>query len=753
MRNLYYRLLTGLFLLSLPQILTAQVISGSVYHTKRGIPMSGVSVRIEGTALSATTSFEGRFYINNIPTGKSEIIFEKTGFISKTAGIEYERGQDTISIGISLCPTSTSIDREKQSVAWRYNRQNNQTPQSVASLDGDMIREVPARNLPDILLGVPGGAWIQNSYASTSPQIRGLSGNHVLLLKNNIPILPSTLSQGASPWWLTVDPMSISRVEILRGSGSVLYGNNASGGVVSLQTNQPEFSDGKGQIHVTAGTRLQPGSAELGGNAGIQLANNGISLSTNVYRRDFGAMPLASSSTADRPGGYDTKGLESTLNIRISPNHLLQVAWERHNLQIDTVGSIQEDWQDQKLTREQFSTKWTGFFEEVWWKEISLTAVRQNYHQDRRYLIDEINPIAIREDEALETVRAMLEIRSNPIFLWNAVSGVDVARHEVESKAWMLPPDGSVDPTLPSIPNGATQEEVGIYSLHTVDILKLRLAFGGRAQAQRVMWDDVRWGADTWTPQALTGNISAMYALTRGIDITSSFRTGFRAPGLADLRSGLPSQGTIVIPSDSLGAERTFSSEIGLKADNKYFSGSLVFYHSQLTDWMRQIASTYQGNPLWQGLAVQQSINIDQAFVQGVEAEVEVPVNKTASFYGSLTYTYGLNVSQSDFLSAIPPINSRLGMRLNPGTGVWSRVEWRHASSQTQLSVQDILSPTQDPDGTPGWNVVHLHVGYDFNWGYMMLGVENVFDSRYMYHGSTIESPGRLLIFSMQVGF
>lgn len=752
MRNLYYRLLTGIFLLSLPQILTAQVISGSVYHTKRGIPMSDVSISIEGTSLSATTGFDGRFYIDHIPTGKSEIIFQKTGFLTKAAEIEYERGQDTISIGISLCPTSTSSDRISQSIAWRYQRKNNQTPQSVYSIGAEVIRELPSRNLPDMLLGIPGGAWVQNGYVSASPQIRGLSGNHVLLLKNNIPVLPTTMSQEASPWWLTVDPLSVSRVEVLRGSGSVLYGNNASGGVISLLSHLPEFSDGNPQVHAHAGTRIQPGNTELGGNAGIQLATKGISLNTNAYSRGFGAMPLASSSTSARPGGYATRGLESTLNIRISPAHSLQVGWERHELLADTARNVLEGWQDQNLSREQFYTRWTGFFEESWWKEISLTAVKQDYRQDRIYEHG-INSLPIREDEALETVRAMLEIRSNPIFLWNAVSGIEIARHEVDSKAWILPNDGSNEPTLPSLPNGATQEEVGLYSLHTIDILKLRLAFGGRAQAHRVMWEDSRWGSDTWTPQALTGNISAMYALTRGIDITSSFRTGFRAPGLADLRSGLPYQGTVVIPSDSLGAERTFSSEIGLKADNKYFSGSLVFYHSQLTDWMRQIATTYQGNPLWQGLAVQQSINIDQAFVQGVEAEVEVPVNKTASFYGSLTYTYGLNVSQSDFLSAIPPINSRLGMRLNPGTGIWSRVEWRHASSQTQLSVQDILSPTQDPDGTLGWNVVHLHVGYDFNWGYMMLGVENVFDSRYMYHGSTIESPGRLLIFSMQVGF
>lgn len=752
MKNLYLSLATGLIVIFLPLSSFSQTLIGSVYHAKKGLPLSGVVIQIEGTALSAVTDQNGRFFLDQLPEGKSELIFSKTGYVTKQDGIEYDRGQDTISIGLSMCPMNTSYDYDRQGIAWRQIRTTQQTPQAVGALDQSQIRELPARNLPEALLGLPAGAWIQNGFTGSSPQIRGLSGRYVPLLEDNIPILPVTIDDDPSAWWLTIDPVSISRAEVMRGGSATIYGNGALGGIISIDQEDIPFTSGKPQLHGEAATRLQPGSAELGGNAGLRVSADGISASLSGYRRQFGPMRLAAISQVAQPAGYGTAGYRSRLNIRLSPNQLLEIGYEHHEVEGDTAGAGNLPWTLQELDRQQLFTKWTGHFEEVWWNEISLTAAKQDFSQDRLYSSG-INEMPVREVEDLQTIRALLQIKSTPLFLWNVVSGVEVARHEVGSQAWIQPEDGSNEPTLPSLPNGATQEEIGLFSLHTVDILKLRLAFGGRAMAHRVNWEDPRWGSATWTPQALTGNISAMYALTRNVDITSSFRTGVRAPGLSDLRGGLPFQQMVSIPSDSLASERSFSSEIGLKATNKYFTGSLVFYHSQLNDWMRQIATTYQGNPMWQGFAVQQRINLDQAFVQGVEAEVEVPVTKATAIYGSFTYTYGLNVSQSDFLSAIPPINSRLGLRVSPGEGFWSRLEWRHASNQDQLSVQDLLEPSQDPDGTPGWNVVHLHMGYDFQWGYVMLGIENVFDARYMYHGSSIESPGRLLIFSMQIGF
>ena len=755
MAKFYQYLVAGLLLIVLPQTLFSQVLSGSLYQGQKAKALPGVIVTIEGSSHSARSDRNGRFLIEKLPIGESVLTLRKEGFVTRTVVITSEEGRDTISGGFSMCPIATSYDKKQQEVAWRRVRQNQKTPQAVASLDASQIRELPARTLPELILGTPGAAILQQDYASASPQIRGLGGRNILLLQDGIPVLPVTLGASASPWWLTVDPSQIYRAEILRGSASVGYGNNAAAGVVALSTFPSAFSDGKWQVHGNIAGRYQPGQTEMGGNGRLSISGPFLSADISAYRRNLGPMPLSAQSNALPPQGYQTEGNKATLGFQLGSHHKLEIGWDQGAVFLDSARfQNQGEYSslDRSVERDQIFARWTANYKDPLWNLVKITVARQDFNTERSIQYQGSDPV-IKEEETLHSFRAMVEIHSKPNWLWQAVSGVEVARHDLVSSAWQNPPDGNQNPITPSLPNGASQEEVGIYSLHTLDVLKLRLAFGGRAQAQRVFWEDTGTGAQTWAPQALVGNVSAMFPLSQQVEITSSFRSGFRAPGLSDLRFGVSEAGMVMVPSDSLGTERTFSSEIGLKAHNKRFSGSLVLYHTQLNDWIRHVSTTYMGSPTWQGAPVIMARNLDQAFVQGVEAEMEIPMTKITALYGSFTYTYGLNVSQSDYLTAMPPINSRLGLRVTPISGLWSRLEWRHASQQNQLSAQELINPTQDPEGSPGWNVFHLHLGYDFAWGYAMLGVENMFDTRYVYHGSAIESSGRLLIFSLQLGF
>ncbi|MEL7341842.1 MAG: TonB-dependent receptor plug domain-containing protein, partial [Bacteroidota bacterium] len=128
-----------------------------------------------------------------------------------------------------------------------------------------------------------------------------------------------TIDDDPSAWWLTVDPVSISRTEVMRGGSATIYGTGALGGIISIDHEDIPFTSGKPQIHGEAATRLQPGSAELGGNAGIRVSGNGVSASLSGYRRQFGPMPLAAASQFAQPSGYGTAGYRSRLNIRLSP--------------------------------------------------------------------------------------------------------------------------------------------------------------------------------------------------------------------------------------------------------------------------------------------------------------------------------------------------------------------------------------------------------------------------------------------------
>ena len=80
-------------------------------------------------------------------------------------------------------------------------------------------------------------------------------------------------------------------------------------------------------------------------------------------------------------------------------------------------------------------------------------------------------------------------------------------------------------------------------------------------------------------------------------------------------------------------------------------------------------------------------------------------------------------------------------------------LEWRHAARQDRLSPVDIWNPLTPNEGTPNWNVVDLHLGWDLRWGYAMLGISNLLNESYFFHGSGVGGLGRLIIGSVKLGF
>ena len=66
------------------------------------------------------------------------------------------------------------------------------------------------------------------------PVIHGLGGARVRIMEEQIDTLDVSVSSGDHA--VTVDPFAAERVEVLKGSATLLYGSGAIGGVVDVQT-------------------------------------------------------------------------------------------------------------------------------------------------------------------------------------------------------------------------------------------------------------------------------------------------------------------------------------------------------------------------------------------------------------------------------------------------------------------------------------------------------------------------------------
>ena len=110
-------------------------------------------------------------------------------------------------------------------------------------------RELAPRSMAEALIGVP-GVWMQKTnHGGGSPFIRGLTGNQTLVLVDGIRLNNATFRYGPNQYLNTIDPLSLHRVEVLRGSASVEYGTDALGGAVNLLSKTPQFSrQGEGTV-------------------------------------------------------------------------------------------------------------------------------------------------------------------------------------------------------------------------------------------------------------------------------------------------------------------------------------------------------------------------------------------------------------------------------------------------------------------------------------------------------------------------
>ncbi|MFZ5563522.1 MAG: TonB-dependent receptor [Thermodesulfobacteriota bacterium] len=124
-------------------------------------------------------------------------------------------------------------------------------PNAVVLVDDTEIEAAPAATLGDLLANKPGVDFrTLGNYggAGQSLQIRGMSDTEVQVLVNGINTNSPSLGSADIG---TIPLSNIEKIEIVKGSGSTLYGSGAMAGTVNIITKRPERD--KMDLGVSAG--------------------------------------------------------------------------------------------------------------------------------------------------------------------------------------------------------------------------------------------------------------------------------------------------------------------------------------------------------------------------------------------------------------------------------------------------------------------------------------------------------------------
>src|SRR5712691_627663 len=142
------------------------------------------------------------------------------------------------------CFISVSSAQEDAVVitAPRFPEDVRRLPASVTVITAEDISKSAARTIPELLneqVGFTMKDLFGNNASNTSIDLRGFGATgpqNTLILLDGRRLNDFDLS---GVQWSAIPLSSIERLEILRGTGAVLYGDNASAGVVNIVTRSP----------------------------------------------------------------------------------------------------------------------------------------------------------------------------------------------------------------------------------------------------------------------------------------------------------------------------------------------------------------------------------------------------------------------------------------------------------------------------------------------------------------------------------
>ena len=193
-------------------------------------PLAGASISIVGVTGTARTDADGLFTWAPVPPVPFQMIVVLSGgqVVRPVTVDALQQGTTTIRI--------TALTDEAVTVLGAAPSVNTSPASAVTVLSGTQIVQRSPENLMQALETVPGINQVSEGHASV-PAVRGLARGRTLFLIDGGRV---TAERRVGPSGTFLDPSVIEGIDVARGPGSVAYGSDALGGVISVRTRRAE---------------------------------------------------------------------------------------------------------------------------------------------------------------------------------------------------------------------------------------------------------------------------------------------------------------------------------------------------------------------------------------------------------------------------------------------------------------------------------------------------------------------------------
>jgi iron complex outermembrane recepter protein len=221
--------------------------------TQDNQPAPYVNVIVKETGRGTTTSEDGSYIIKGVREGSYTIVSSFIGLQTQEQTVTV-KGGETVQLNIALAENAQQLEEIIVSDTRSLNEllpaigkgaiKPMDLPQSVMVLDKAVLERQQTLRLSDVLMNT-NGVYVMGATGGTQEEIagRGFAFGSSNTFKNGV-----RFNNGIMP-----EISSLEKVEILKGSSALLFGQVAAGGVLNLVTKKPKFEKG-GEISFRTGS-------------------------------------------------------------------------------------------------------------------------------------------------------------------------------------------------------------------------------------------------------------------------------------------------------------------------------------------------------------------------------------------------------------------------------------------------------------------------------------------------------------------
>jgi iron complex outermembrane receptor protein len=593
--------------------------------------------------------------------------------------------------------------------ATRYDRPLNTVPADIQVITRKDIESSNATTIPDVLRDL-GGLTVRDfsgDGTQASVDIRGFGDGSTLRTLVLVDGHRINLMDQSTIKWLQIPLDRVEKIEVIKGPGSVLYGDNAVGGVINIITRQ-----GQGKPKLETG--VQYGSYDqFGGKALLSGQTNGLSYFLNTTYDESSGYRENSGFRAKDAGldlGYD---LSPFIHLSLSAGHHdgdyrlpgSLTATEKAADRRQSVGLKEKDYA--AITNDFASAG--AIFSLPNWGELDLNLLYRYHTQDSRmvswnsYFDADIDTIGFTPKYVLEHEIAG---RKNKIIL-----GIDV--YNMESDKRTLTAAGVETKQLK-----VGKDSVGYYLQDDISPWdSVVLSLGYRYERVKFSFFDKTISTGTVNEDRILKekqdalSLGLSYSYRKGSSIFARFDKTYRYPASDEYFTW----GTLL---PNLRPEHGYSYEAGIRHSiTPKSSVSLTAFLLNMEDEIDYNADTFQNE------------NLDDTRHQGFELSGETAVWNDIVVFGNYTYTdveFTSGAHNGHKLPLVPQNRIVAGVRWPLPMGFEFNLTARYTGKRYFGGDKDNQYGKMD-----AYTTVDMKVSWHWRSLNAFLSVNNVFDKEY----------------------